>query len=277
MTSFCDPSIFDEDTITRTAKCHYNDDIREMLSVLFEMQKNARFLSRLRAEINHNCISARGWPFSQKCEDSFCNYKWSLSMNPPSGLFTLNPFDEEFVDKMKRDVGYRLIEESSSENIWDACQSFRTDKGRDEFAYGGFWAYRNDDYTSFLIPTAPVPVQDSKGSKFDDCGHLSTYFPDGFIFGAIPNYALKPDLPKCAALVDDVSLWGPGFSSDKRLKTYAANLACSSNSKVSSHFTVEPDPVKECWSYCHDEAKLKPIFFFTVIESTHICRCFSTW
>jgi hypothetical protein len=114
--------------------------------------------------------------------------------------------------------------------------------------------------------------------RYDDCGHLSEFLDSGFLFGAVPNYALKPDLPKCAALIDDSSLWGPDYSSDTPLKRYTPNLSCKRTSMVSYYFNDNPeDPINECWNHCYNEAKLRPIFFFTVMGTSLICICFSSW
>jgi hypothetical protein len=258
MSSFCDPAQFDESTITE--KCEWNSAIRNLLSKVFEVQGYALFLSRVRKEIDSECIGGRGWPFSQQCSMESCNYKWSISLD------MIRYFDTFAGDTLEK-IGFFEIETATGD-VYSSCLNFRTDKGRDGFAYGGFWAYTGVSRTD---------KSKDRTDKFDDCAALPVVLRGTYSFGAVPNYVVKPDLPKCAATIDDVSLWGPNFPSDESLKRYTPDLSCKQTSEVSRHFNVKADQIDECWKHCSNEAKLKPIFFFTVDTLLLLCKCYSTW
>jgi len=284
MTSFCDPTEFDEDTIN--AKCAYNDDIQNMLSKVFLIQSHALFLQRVFSEIPAQCQDRAGWPFSQSCSINNpnsldCNYKWGISLprntyiNVQSNLEKIG-FSPLFGGGEVKPIGED--DDSINDRIpnrfglsyYDSCA---TSLQNSEVAYGGLWAY-----TVELAPFRTIGGTFKFPRSLSSCGLISEKMGRHYVFGAVPNYALKPDLPQCAALVDDPSLWGPNFSSDERLKRYTPNLRCRSTSVVSRHFNSRPeDQINECWSHCYNEAKLRPIFFFAVIEASLVCECFSSW
>jgi hypothetical protein len=44
-----------------------------------------------------------------------------------------------------------------------------------------------------------APSRSEQAVNFDDCAALPVVLPTKYRFGAVPNYALKPKLPECAA------------------------------------------------------------------------------
>jgi len=272
MTSFCNPAIFDKDTID--AKCAYNDAIRNMLSKVFLVEGHALFLRRVLAQIDDQSFQAKGWPFSQQCTPNYCNYKWSLSTSSYTYDF--------YIKENLNNIGFYEISSDTDQkykNIYDSCHPFRTAHESEGFAYGGFWSTRRLDYQfSHKIET----------NKYDDCGHLSVALPpdwNGFVFGAVPNYALKPDLPKCAALIDDPSLWGPDYSSDSPLKRFTPNLSCKPGNGTQSAVKIGAkgdELINECWGSCYNALGISSTpnntqpFFFNV-DDTPSCTCFPTW
>ena len=48
-----------------------------------------------------------------------------------------------------------------------------------------------------------APSRSEQAVNFDDSAALTVVTPTKYRFGAVPNYALKPDLPKYAETLDD--------------------------------------------------------------------------
>jgi hypothetical protein len=48
-----------------------------------------------------------------------------------------------------------------------------------------------------------APSRSEQAINFDDCAALPVALPTKYRFGAVPKYALKPDLPKYAETFDD--------------------------------------------------------------------------
>jgi len=268
MTSFCDPAKFDNTTITN--KCLLQVAMKDMTSKVFEVQKRALFLHRVLKEINVECFQARGWPFSQTCNPNYCNYKWSVSLDEA----TYKDSGLGLQDNL-RNIGFVLLENSESKNVFDTCLWWRKGFEKDGFAYGGYWLYEfvaEDHISGYLTHI------------YGDCGHLSVDLNYGFYFGVVPNYALKPDLPKCAALIDDPSLWGPDYSSDSPLKRFTPNLSCKAETSIQTLDILAKgdNSVNECWDNCYNALgrwrnpnNTQP-FFFTVDDKLS-CTCFVTW
>jgi hypothetical protein len=275
MTSFCDPAKYDQSTINE--KCLYNDAIQDLISKVFVVQRNALFLHRVLAEIDDECFHAKGWPFSQTCNPTYCNYKWSLSLSKKSDSY--NRLKDNFGK-----IGFFQIGESNSENIFDTCLSFRKNSAKDGFADGGFWAYNIAVLTDY-VGGNPVKSFETRTDSYGDCGHLSKALYSGFLFGAVPNYALKPDLPKCAALIDDPSLWGPDYSSDTPLKQYTPNHSCKAGNAIQTAVKIgaKGDDLRNgCWGSCYNALQISSSsdpyqpFFFSVDEGPS-CMCFPEW
>jgi hypothetical protein len=268
MASNCDPAKVDPDP---NKPCLYNSTMIDLTSKVFTAQKRALFLHQVLKEINNECFQARGWPFSQTCNPSSCNYKWSVSLQE----FTYRY--DPFLDNL-RSIGFVLLENSESKNVFDTCEWWRKGFEKDGFAYGGFWVYG--------LPTTDLTIGYLTHLYFD-CGHLSVDLNGdyGFAFGAVPNYALKPDLPKCAALVDDPSLWNPEYSSDSPLKRFTPNLSCSLENAIQAAVEIGAkgdDLINGCWGSCYNilEMSSNPNpnqpFFFSV-EDPPKCTCFPKW
>jgi hypothetical protein len=279
MTSFCDPAKFDQSTIN--GKCRYNDAIQDLISKVFVVQRNALFLHRVLAEIDDECFHARGWPFSQTCTSNFCNYKWSLSLSSQSNRY--NGIKDN-LDK----IGFFKIGESKSKNVYETCYNFRYNSGKDGFADGGFWAYNiYSELVGSRDPNNPNPmiINAYETFKYNDCGHLSEFLDSGFLLGAVPNYALKPDLPKCAALIDDPSLWGPDYSPDTPLKQYTPNHSCKAENAIQTAVKIGAkgdDLINGCWGSCYNALQISSNsdpyqpFFFSVDDQPS-CMCFPEW
>jgi len=279
MTSFCDPGKFDKSTIN--SKCLYNDAIQNMLSKVFVVQSHALFLHRVLAEIDEQCFHGRGWPFSQQCTPNFCNFKWSLSLSAQSNRY--NDLKHNLDN-----IGFFKIGQSESKNVYETCYKFRYNSGKDAFSDGGFWAY--NIYSKMVgsrDPSNPNPsfINAYETFKYNDCGHLSEFLDSGFLFGAVPNYALKPDLPKCAALIDDPTLWGPDYSSDTPLKRYTPNLLCKAENSIQAAVKIGAkgdDLINGCWGSCYNALEISSNpnpnqpFFFSV-DDTPTCTCFPKW
>lgn len=269
--SYCNPGKYDHDMVNE--KCKWKSAMDNLLTKTFDVQGRALFLSKAMQTLDTECSSgAAGWPFSQSCSRRKCNYKFAI-------MIEKGQWEEDFGSLNEEGI-FVVLEEFYSNRVESYCLNkniiYHWPKGWQP--YGGITVYAKD-----LFGTTYISGDYSEdGCKKIQKKLFSSWADNYFlaVFGAIPNFGLKQDFPKCAALLDDVSLWGPLVPTEKSLKRYPSNLTCKETPV--SVYTLRPGETEQaCWIKCYYEAKLKPNFFFTVDHTfpgvEDLCLCHSTW
>ena len=258
--SYCDAEKYGQDVVNK--KCKWNAAIQNLMTKVFVSQSRSLFLSKVMETASTDCSStAWGWPFSQSCSKSNCNYKWGLAISNSNWKKRLGSSDQEgkFV---------KLDESFSQKNSEATCQGFydRWFQSRG-FGYGGLYGYSDKVYDD---PSYPFALRQGDCAAVTNWADSNIPF-DYLTFGAIPNFCLNNDFPKCTALLHDDGLWGTNLEiSDEPLVHYVANVRC----KGLGEFRYTATGKDECWQKCGQ--RMQPIFFFTTSTGNQ-CDCYDTW
>ena len=258
--SFCDPEKNGQDEVDK--KCKWNAAIENLMSKVFVTQSRSLFLKRVMETVSTECNSADwGWPFSQSCSKTSCNYKWGLAISNSDWEKRLGSSDQEgkFV---------RLDDSFYNSDLAATCQGFYDRWHQSQgFGYGRLYGYTSEVYDD---PSYPFALRDG------DCAYVANWANTKLVFGkltfgAIPNFCLNKDFPKCTSLLYDDGLWGTDLEiSDEPLVQYVPNVRCKGGN--SGGFSAGGKD--ECWRKCAQ--KMQPIFFFTT-SSGNQCNCYETW
>lgn len=258
--SFCDPDKYDAETVL--LKCKWNAAIENLMTKVFAVQSRALFLRKIMETASTECGSSRFWPLSQTCSKSSCNYKWALAISNNDWDRHLGSLDEQGKFVRLDESFYQSDSERTCQNDYD---KWHQSLG---FGYGGLYGYTSEAYSD---PSYVWALREG------NCAEITNWANNQLVtakitFGAIPNFCINPDLPKCVALLGLDDLWGTNVEvSSEPLVQYPANLRCK-NLEADRFFVSNGKD--ECWEKC--KQKIQPIFFFTV-EGANQCRCYETW
>lgn len=264
--SYCDPKKYDQNVVNE--KCKWKSTMNNLLTKTFDTQGRALFLSKAMQTLDTECSSAAaGWPFSQFCSKAKCNYKFALMLEKDTW--------ERFFKNLNEEGKYVVLEEFRSDKTYIYCSNQARGNPLPEGwqPYGGLTAFADGIFGDWYVQ--------------GNCEEVSNYFFNFWYdnlfrakYGAVPNFGLIQDFPKCAALINDVSLWDPHSPPEGSLKRYPWHLKCKGT--PDANYQIGPDESEQaCWRKCYYEAKFKPTFFSTVIETLpgveNLCFCHLTW
>jgi hypothetical protein len=263
--SHCDPKKYDQNVIND--KCKWKSTIDNLLTKSFDTQGRALFLSKAMQTLDTECSpTAAGWPFSQVCSEAKCNYKFALMLEKDSW--------KQYFGSLNEEGKYVVLKEFRSDNTYVYCSGkARGDPLPEGWQPKGLTAFAHDWLGDHYVQGTCEEVQSYYFNFWNDYLFRAMY-------GAVPNFGLIQDFPKCAALINDVTLWDPHSPSEGSLKRYPWHLKCKD--APDSYYQIGPDESEQaCWRKCYYEAKLKPTFYFSVIETfpgiENLCLCHSTW
>lgn len=186
--SFCDPDIYDQDTINRS--CKWNRAMEDLLSKVFQINTRSLYLQTVMEEISTACNpDGRGWPFTQYCEgvSGKCNYKYGIAISNTQYGDRFDSTNEEgkFVELDKSFK--KSNSELACQNIYDRWN------GPYDFGFGGLYGYASGG-----------SVQQGNCGEITDKANQGGYI----ILGATPTFCMNDDFPRCTELYTIDDLWG---------------------------------------------------------------------